>query len=80
MAADNITDRKELYTDTLGDLQIKTEEAIKWGMQLPPFSNRMRKAFIYLNTLSRYNPGGSNSITEQDAEFILLQLEKLLPC
>jgi hypothetical protein len=40
----------------------------------------MRISFIYLNTLSRYTPGGSNNITDLEAEYILTQLGKLLPC
>lgn len=69
----------DYFTNLLGVGQVKTEEAIKWGYELfdsTPLNKK--KAFIYLNTLSRYAPESSNSITEQQTDFIFTQLDKLL--
>lgn len=71
----------DYFTNLLGIRQVKTEEGFKWGFATPEMSRLLssRKAFIYLNTLSRYAPESSNSIDEQQSEFIFTQLEKLLP-
>lgn len=69
----------DYFTNLLGTTQVKADEAIKWGYE--KFNSKplkLKKAFIYLNTLSRYAPESSNSITEQQTDFIFTQLEKLL--
>lgn len=67
------------FTDKLGSAQVKEDECTKWGIGTKNISlSDRKKAFIYLNTLSRYNPSGPNSIDEGQAEFILTQLGKLL--
>lgn len=70
----------DYFTNLLGIAQVKTEEAITWGYEVfDSMPLNRKKAFIYLNTLSRYAPESSNSITEQQTDFIFTQLEKLLP-
>lgn len=69
----------DYFSNELGVMQVKKDEAITWGYQtIPNYNLDMRKAFIYLSTLSRYAPESSNSITEQQTDFIFTQLEKLL--
>lgn len=71
--------RKDYYTNLLGQDQIKIDEAARWGFILGTSRpDNLKKAFIYLNTLSRYLPESSNSIDEQQVEFIFTQLGKLL--
>ena len=71
--------RKDFFTNQLGVRQVKIDEGFKWGfIQDLQDSLKLKKAFIYLNTLSRYSPESSNSITEQQAEAIFTQLGKLL--
>lgn len=71
--------KKNYFTDLLGAEQLKIDEAGKWGFILGTAQpDNLKKSFIYLNTLSRYYPESSNSISEQQAEFIFTQLGKLL--
>ncbi len=71
--------RKDYFTNLLGVEQLNIDEAGKWGFILGTSRpDNLKLAFVYLNTLSRYLPESSNSITERQAEFIFTQLEKLL--
>lgn len=71
--------KRNYFTNLLSNLQVEQDEGRKWGfVQKLSKLEAMKKAFIYLNTLSRYAPGGSNSINEGQAEFIFTQLGKLL--
>lgn len=79
MTDTEFTARKDYFTNLLGLMQIKLDEAGKWGfIQKLAKPDSMKKAFIYLNTLSRYSPESSNSIDGQQVDFIFTQLEKLL--
>lgn len=71
--------RLDYYIDLLGIKQVKIDNGKKWGLivNMNGLLN-MKKAFIYINTLSRYQPESSNSIGEADVESIFTQLEKLL--
>jgi len=81
MTTTEFTAKLDYFSNELGIKQVKKDEAITWGYStLNNYSLDMRKAFIYLNTLSRYAPESSNSITEADVDFIFAQLEKVLPC
>lgn len=69
----------DYFSNQLGVEQVKRDEGFLWGYIPSNTGNlSMKKSFIYLNTLSRYNPESSNSITEQQTNFIFTQLEKLL--
>lgn len=71
--------RKDYFTNQLGIRQVKFDEGFKWGfIQRLEDSLNLKKAFIYLNTLSRYSPESSNSISDEQAEAIFTQLGKLL--
>jgi hypothetical protein len=78
MTAADFTNRFNYFIDQLGIRQVKAAEAVKWGFNKPEDKLTKLKAFLYLNTLSRYSPSGSNYLTEAQAEFILTQLGKLL--
>lgn len=71
----------DYFSNELGVKQVKKDEAITWGYAtIDNYSLNMKKAFIYLSTLSRYAPESSNSISELQVDFIFTQLEKLFPC
>lgn len=72
--------KRDYFTNLLGLMQVKIDEGEKWGfIQKLTKPDNMKKAFIYLNTLSRYSPESSNSINGLQVDFIFTQLEKLLP-
>lgn len=81
MTDTEFNNKLDYFNNLLGRKQVTIDEARKWGfvraaavVNLPA----MKKAFIYLSTLSRYQPESSNSINQQQAEQIFTQLEKLL--
>jgi hypothetical protein len=81
MLAAEYETRVDEFTNLLGQQQVKIDTAAKWGYATTELNAlNMRVSFIYLNILSRYTPGGSNNITDLEAEYILTQLGKLLPC
>lgn len=68
----------DFYTSALGAAQVKIDEGYRWGYPaLLSTRIKIKKAFIYLATLSRYNPEGTNVLTAQQADFIFFQLDKL---
>lgn len=72
--------KMDYFSNALGVKQVKLDEGIRWGYVTAGNSLKLKKAFIYLNTLSRYAPESSNSIDEQQVNFIFTQLEKIMPC
>lgn len=69
----------DYFTGLLGVGQVKADEGLTWGYNTTDgVALNRKKSFIYLNTLSRYAPESSNSINEQQANFIFTQLEKLI--
>lgn len=79
MILTRFTPEIDYFTNILGVRQVRLDEGFKWGFQQKLEEEvTLKKAFIYLNTLSRYVPENPNSIEECQVEFILLQLGKIL--
>ena len=79
MTVSQLTTRVAFFKNQLGIKQVRIAEADKWAFnKKSPNLLDMKKAFLYVTTLSRYTAGGTNFISQAQAEFILFQLEKVL--